>query len=394
MTARPETAPLIVHVLYRFDVGGLENGVVNLINRLPRDKWRHAVLALDTVSETYCQRVERNDVTYVSLRKPPGHLVSLYPRLTRLLRDLRPAIVHTRNLAALEASVPAWMARVPARIHGEHGWDVHDKDGTNRRHRMARRVYRPFVHRYIALSEHIREYLQGKVGVPRGRISQIYNGVDDVRFRPVERGEGVADYPFAAPGLWTIGTVGRMQAIKDQVNLARAFVAACKASSQAREHLRLVMVGDGPQREEVRAILAQGGVAGLAWLPGERRDVAEILRCLQCYVSPSKAEGISNTILEAMATGLPVVATRVGGNPELVEDRLTGRLVPAENSEALAGAILEYLADPATGRRHGRAGRQVVERRFSLARMVAAYDAVYSQVLEANAPRLIPSAAS
>ena len=120
----PNRPLLIAHVVYRFDIGGLENGVVNLINRLPESRWRHAVLALTEVSSAFTQRVQRQDVQYLSLHKSPGHLWKLYPRLVRMFRELQPAVVHTRNLAALEAVVPAWTAGIPVRIHGEHGRDA------------------------------------------------------------------------------------------------------------------------------------------------------------------------------------------------------------------------------------------------------------------------------
>src|SRR6266480_8141561 len=178
------TPPLVVHVVHRFGVGGLENGVVNLINRMPRQHWRHAVLALTEVSTEFARRVERSDVRYIELAKPPGHLVREYPRLYRLFRQLKPAIVHTRNLAALEASVPAWAAGVPVRVHGEHGWDVNDPAGRRRRYRYVRRLYRPFVTRYIALSRHLEEYLERQVGIASQTISQINNGVDTERFCP------------------------------------------------------------------------------------------------------------------------------------------------------------------------------------------------------------------
>ncbi|MBX9965111.1 MAG: TIGR03088 family PEP-CTERM/XrtA system glycosyltransferase [Burkholderiales bacterium] len=382
-------APLIAHVLFRFDVGGLENGVVNLINRLPRERWRHVIVALDTVSVDFCRRVQRNDVEYIAIGKPPGHLLPLYPRLVALFRGLRPAIVHTRNLAALEASVPACLARVPVRIHGEHGWDMSDVGGTNPRHRLARRMYRPFVHRYVALSEHLRSYLENRIGVPARRIAQIYNGVDLQRFRNDITGSPPADFPFAGPDVFSIAAVGRMQAVKDPVNLARAFVEACRSGHPAAGKLRLVMVGDGPQLADVRAVLQNAALLDRAWLPGERSDVASILRHVHCYVSPSKAEGISNTILEAMATGLPVIATRVGGNPELVTDGHTGRLVPSENAAALAQAMLNYLGDPEAARRDGEAGLETVQRRFSLDRMVADYDSLYASLLASRTGRPI-----
>ena len=389
MRARADPEPrLVVHVVHAFSIGGLENGVVNLVNRLPRDRWRHAILALTDISDEFATRIERSDVEYLALRKGPGHLTKLYPRIFRVLRQWRPAIVHTRNLAALEAQVPAWLAGVPVRIHGEHGWDVSDLAGKSNRYRLVRRLYRPFVNHYVALSHHIDSYLERRIGIPQSRIAHICNGVDTLRFRPAAGGsEPIPGCPFRDPGLWLVGTVGRMQAVKDQINLAEAFVRAVRVDPNARARMRLVMVGDGPLRDRVSRLLEDARAGDLAWLPGERADVAQIMRGLHCFALPSLAEGISNTILEAMASGLPVVATNVGGNPDLVESGLTGQLVPAADPGALAEAILAYFHAPAMARRHGKAGRSRVERHFSLERMAADYERLYLELLGPSRPR-------
>jgi sugar transferase (PEP-CTERM/EpsH1 system associated) len=372
--------PLVVHVMHRFDVGGLENGVVNLINHMPADAYRHAILALTEVTD-FRKRIKRDDVQCFSLNKPAGHLYGLYPSLFRLFRELRPAIVHSRNLAALEVTVPAWAAGVPVRIHGEHGRDVGDLDGNNRKYQWVRRIYNPFVSHYIALSRDLEEYLIARVGVRSGKVAQFYNGVDAVRFHPAAGQATIDRCPFRRPEHWLVGTVGRMQPVKDQILLARAFIRALQVEPSLKQRLRLIMVGDGPLRGEARQLLEQAGVAELAWLPGERHDVPEILRGLDCFVLPSLAEGISNTILEAMASGLPLVATRVGGNPELVVEGKTGRLVPAGDPEAMATALIDYAAHPETACAAGQAGRTEVERRFSMAAMVGAYQGLYDRLL-------------
>jgi glycosyltransferase involved in cell wall biosynthesis len=159
--------------------------------------------------------------------------------------------------------------------------------------------------------------------------------------------------------------------------------------------MRLIVVGEGSLRSEVEGVLDQAGARHLAWLAGERSDIAEVLRGLDCFVLPSLAEGVSNTVLEAMASGLPIVATRVGANADLVEDGVTGRLVLPHDSEALAGAILAYLDDSVVAERHGRAGRQRVESRFSLERMVERYHRLYTKALHKQASDLaeVPAAA-
>jgi sugar transferase (PEP-CTERM/EpsH1 system associated) len=374
--------PLVMHVMHRFDTGGLENGVVNLINHLPRDAYRHVVVALTEVSE-FRGRLHHGDVDCIALHKPPGHGLRLYPRFWQLLRRLRPAIVHTRNLAALEMQVPACLARVPVRLHGEHGRDVDDLDGSSVRHQRIRRLYAPFVHRYVALSQDLAGYLAQPVGIASGRIDQIYNGVDARRFEPAAAPVAVAGAPFASPAHWLIGTVGRMQAVKNQVLLAKAFVRLLELAPGLRDRVRLVMVGDGPLREQALRVLAEAQADTLAWLPGERADVADVMRGLDCFVLPSLAEGISNTILEAMASGLPVVATAVGGNPELVAAGRTGELVPSGDVEAMAQALLRLASDPQRARALGQAGRAEVEKRFSLQSMVSAYQALYDRQLAA-----------
>jgi sugar transferase (PEP-CTERM/EpsH1 system associated) len=373
--------PLIVHVVYGFSVGGLENGLVNLVNRMPAQRWRHAIVSLTRVSGRFAERVERSDVEFIELDKRPGHLVRDYPRLYRLFQQLRPAVVHTRNLAALEATVPAWAAGVPVRIHGEHGWSQQDPEGRRRRYQYVRRLYRPFVGRYVALSRHIDEYLECQVGIPAERISQIYNGVDIERFRPAQERRPIAGCPFGGPEDWLVGWVGRMDPVKDVYGLVQAFARAVMRWPVAAKHMRLVLIGDGPVRESIKQFIERNGLGERIWLAGERADVADVMQGLDCFALPSLGEGISNTILEAMATRLPIVSTRVGGNGELIESGMTGLLVPPGDTDALAEALLRYFRDRAMARRHARAARRVAESRFSLARMVADYCGLYENAL-------------
>ena len=376
MTNGQDRRPVVIHVMHRFDTGGMENGIVNLINHMPMESYRHVIMALTEVTD-FRRRIHRDDVEFISLNKKPGHALHLYPRLFKLFRQLQPAVVHTRNIGALEISVPAWAAGVPARIHGEHGREVDDLDGTNKKNQWIRRLYRPFVTYYIALSADLKQYLTEAVGIPSGRVVQIYNGVDAERFCPAVPRALIEGCPFGDPDQWLMGTVGRMQAVKNQIDLAKAFIIALQKAPELRQTLRLVMIGDGPLRAESIALLEQAGCADLAWLPGERSDVPDIMRGIDCFVLPSLAEGISNTILEAMASGLPVIATNVGGSGELVEDGKTGALVPAGDAEALADEMVALARQRDKARAMGRAGRRVVEQKFSMAAMVRQYQGLY-----------------
>lgn len=372
--------PLVVHIIHRLAVGGLENGLVNLINHMPPELYRHAIICLTDFTD-FRNRIQRDDVQVIALHKREGKDLRIHAPLWRALRGLSPDIVHTRNLPALECLISAALAGVPGRIHGEHGRDVYDLDGLRVRYNLLRKAIKPLIHHYVAVSSDLANWLVRTVGVCPNRVTQICNGVDVQRFHP--RGgarRSLGPNGFAPPGTLVIGTVGRMEAVKDQVTLVRAFLHLLRIEPGARERVRLVILGDGPLREEAVRLLEAGNAAHLAWLPGERNDIPEIMRGLDVFVLPSLREGISNTILEAMASGLPVVATRTGGNPELVEEGQTGMLVQSANAIALAEAIRAYLAEPDILVRHGRAGRRRAETEFGIEAMVKGYLAVYDVV--------------
>lgn len=381
-----DARPLVLHVMYRFDTGGLENGVVNLINHMPSDAYRHAVVALTEVTD-FKQRIQRDDVEFISLRKPPGQGIWQYPKLFKLFRQLRPQIVHSRNLAALEVQAPAWAAGVPVRLHGEHGRDADDLTGNNRTYQRVRRFYKPFVHHYVALSRDLVDYLVQKTNVPQEKITQVYNGVDTDRFCPAVDGpQPIPGCPFKPELHWLVGTVGRMQTVKDQTMLAKAFVHALALAPNLKANLRLVMVGEGPLRVQAQAVLDQAGVGDLAWLPGERSDVADIMRGLHAFALPSLGEGISNTILEAMASALPVVATDVGGNADLVTHGQTGFITPPADPQAMAQQLVALASNPWQAQRMGQAGRQRVLANFSMQAMVSTYQRVYDHQLRRLQP--------
>lgn len=380
MTTKP--APLIVHVIYEFGTGGLENGLVNIINRSPPGRYRHAVVCL-TRSGGFARRITAPGVEIHELHKRPGNDLGMLWRAWRLLWRLRPAVVHTRNIAALEMQLATLFLPGVRRVHGEHGRDVYDLDGSNRRYRLLRKVLCPFMDRFIAVSRDLQDWLVKDVGLSTGRVCQIYNGVDQQRFFP--RGEARRDVlpeGLLPAGGRLIGTVGRLAEVKDQATLVRAFAALIARRPDLRDTTRLVLVGDGPMADRLRAAAAEQGIDDLVWMAGDRDDVPELLRVMDLFVLPSLAEGISNTILEAMASGLPVIATRTGGNPELIEDGVNGSLVPVGDATAMAAAFEALLDQPGRLRGMGDAGRRIVAERFNWDRTVEQYLTVYDDILQ------------
>lgn len=381
MAPLDDPRPLIAHIVYCFDTGGLENGIVNLINHMPADTYRHAVISLTNITD-FRDRVRVKDVKFIALNKKPGHGFKIYPTLFHVLRELKPSIVHTRNLAALEMQVPAFLAGCRRRVHGEHGRDVEDLDGRSVKYQRLRRFYRPFVQRYVALSKDLAEYLIEKVHVDSGKVAQIYNGVDTSSFSSGR--QEVANLPFSNAQKWVIGSVGRMQAVKDHVTLVKAFIRAIEIQPTLEKDARLVIIGDGPTRAVCNELLTRAGLSALVWLPGARSGVADIMRSFDCFVLPSLAEGISNTILEAMATGLPVLATNVGGNADLVVHGETGLIVDASDVDAMASSLIQMYGNQTASRNMGLAGRARVERHYSLYAMVGRYQALYDEMLQAS----------
>jgi len=274
---------------------------------------------------------------------------------------------------------PALLAGVPIRIHGEHGRDVHDLDNTSRKYRWLRKTFRPVVQQYIALSRELEQYLATDIGVPERKLTVICNGVDIERFHPTDQGAGLDDrLPAPLRGKrFIIGTVGRMEPVKDPLNLARAVVVLLRDRPELRDRIGLMMIGDGSLRPQVQRLLEEAGLSELSWLPGARDDVPQLMRRMNLFVLPSLAEGISNTILEAMASGLPVVATEVGGNGELVAGGETGVLVERSNERALARAIEDYAVDEAMREEHGALARERAVREFSIDAMVGRYADIY-----------------
>jgi glycosyltransferase involved in cell wall biosynthesis len=220
------------------------------------------------------------------------------------------------------------------------------------------------------------------VGIAARRVAQIYNGVDVQRFQPAAASgvRPIPGCPFEPSQHLIVGAVGRLQAEKDPLTLVRAFAQAVRMPAGLGARLRLVLVGDGPLRDAVAAEVAALGLQGQVWMAGVRGDVPAVLQGLHVFALPSRAEGISNTILEAMACGLPVLATAVGGNPELVLPGETGLLVPPADPGAMAEALVQ-LADGPRAQALGQAGRQRVEQHFSLQAMVGAYQQLYDQLL-------------
>jgi sugar transferase (PEP-CTERM/EpsH1 system associated) len=374
----PAFAPprLVAHVVNRLDAGGAGNGLLDLIAHMPGERYRHAVLCLRDHSLIHTNLREFG-VEVIDLHKrdgaDPGHFV----RMVRALRALRPDLVHTRNFGGLEGQLAAALAGVRWRVHGEYGRDPAEA-GRTRPPGLLRRALGPLVGHYVAVSAEQERWLIEQLGAQPSRVSHIANGVDSLEFHP-RLGPHAAVGPagFMHDDAFVIGSVGRMDDARNHATLVEAFLRLISSPHASHSRLRLLIVGDGPMRAQCQGLLDRAGAGHLAWLPGERPDTAQLMRAMDLMVLPALAEGSGNVLLEAMATGLPVVATSVGVHRELVQPGLTGILVPPMSPDVMATAIADYCRISEMGARHGARARGQVIAHHSLPAMARSYLAVY-----------------
>ena len=388
MAAKSTSLPLVVHLVYRLDFGGLETVLAECVNGMPSDRYRHAVVCLTDYTE-FAKKITQPGVQIHALHKPAGAAPGTHFKLWKLLRALRPAILHTYNLAAIEYAFTAALAGVPIRIHAEHGRDLSDPEGKNRKHNLLRRFLIPFIDCFVPVSRDLKQWLALVIGVPDTKNRLINNGVDTARFVP--RAPSTSAAQQAPP--FIVGTVGRIQDIKNHAGLVRAFQRLREMLPAQRDSLRLQIIGDGPLMAALKTQVTAAGLDEAVWLAGSRTDIAALMQDFSVFVLPSFAEGTPVTLLEAMATGLPVVASAVGGIPDVVADGVCGTLAAPTDIEAIATALAAYCREPALAAAHGAAARKVVEDHYSIAAMLSHYTALYDTLCQAKLrrePTLLP----
>jgi sugar transferase (PEP-CTERM/EpsH1 system associated) len=367
----------IAHVVLSLQPGGLENGVVNVVNGIDPARFRSSVLCLKVAGE-FAGRIRAPGAEVHAFGLRQGNDLRLPWRLARHLRRQRVDVVHTRNAESFfYGSIAAKLAGVPRLVHSEHGRTFDDRPLRF----WAQRQLTRLADTVFALSEQLRRDLVTHIGLSADRIEVLYNGVDLSRFGSCDRTDARRRLGQDDAAL-VVGSVGRLVAVKNYPLLLRAV--AQPALAQAT----LVLVGDGPERTALQALADSLGIAGRVRFAGHRDDVAELLPAFDVFVLPSRSEGMSNTLLEAMACSVPPVASRVGGNAEIVRDGLDGLLFPSDDEAALCNALAQLVHDGTRRAHMGAASRERVMSAFDIRAMMRAYETVY----ERGASRIAPSA--
>ncbi len=362
----------IIHVLHRMGAGGTELALRRVVAGLDPERFEHTICTVAPVPESELS----GDVRFVSLERTGTKTGSLVADLSRLFLRKRPDIVHSRNWGAIEAVVAGKLARVPRVIHSEHGRDIHTMNGDPWRRRVFRRFCYSLADEVFAVSRELREHYAKQVGVSPTRLNVIPNGVDIDRFHPsASSRHRLRGQIGAADGEIVLGTVGRLDPVKDHATL----LLAAEQLIAGGMPLRIVIVGDGPGRDQLRhAVESSPFLRNRVTLAGESTHPESWLNSFDVFVLSSLSEGMSNTILEAMATELPSVVTSVGANPDLVEDGKTGFLVNPKDVAGLADRVLMLAEDRGLRSRLGKQARRKVETEFSLQRMLENYSRLYT----------------
>jgi sugar transferase (PEP-CTERM/EpsH1 system associated) len=379
----------VLHLVHAFQTGGAEHVVLNLV--------RHGG---KTVENFVCSLTGPNDLAselqgrgagFHCLHKRPGNDPSLLTALSRLIGERQFDVVHSQNWGTyLEGLIAAKMLakRRPAFIFAFHGKSLDEVSrGVPFRRRAAQRLANWMTDACVAPAVHMADEYARNIGIRRERIRVIYNGIDTTRFRPSESGAraglGLKNDDFV------VGFVGRLDPVKDVRGLVSSFCVFRNSLPSSSKRACLLIIGDGEEREQALRVATEHGLGEAVVLTGARSDVARCMSAMDVYFQPSHYEGHSLTLLEAMASGLPVVSTAVGGTPEVVTEGRTGFLLRPGDYTAMARRLLELHADPVLRRSFGAAAREDVVRRFSVEAMVGNYERLYRELLRIPEQRCV-----
>lgn len=371
----------IMHVVEAVGVGGgVENGIANLIGRMDPHRFEHVLCAVFRLG-TQIDRYPAGRVQLVSLEQKQRKLAIQVRPLAQMIRQRKPDIVHSRNWGALEAVVAARWVGTCAAIHSEHGVEMNPAAEPRRRSWFRRAAFELADH-VFAVSYQLRDALAGRTGFPLRKIGVIHNGVDTRRFCPdVTARRRLREQMGISQDEFCIGCVGRLNKIKDYPTMLRA----AEAFSRDASSWRLLIAGSGGELAALEEFAGSSpALRRRVQFLGTTDRIPEFLNAIDAYVLPSLCEGISNSLLEAMATGLPVVVSDTGGNPEVVVNGECGLLFPVGDSQRLAEHLVLLSREKELRGGLGQRALQRVQEQFSLDSMVTRYEDLYVRLAGAQ----------
>jgi len=357
----------VLHLSESSETGGAESVLIRLVEGLDKTRYTSTVCLL---SDGWLKtELDKRRVETVVIPQPHSLDVRWLLQVLRLLKERHIDVMHSHEFATnVYATLLSKITGVPS-VATAHGKNYY---GDKWRRRAAYR----FTARHstmVAVSHDLKRFLTEQIGIPPRNIRVVHNGID-LRQYSINAASSAsrADLGIGASQR-VIGTVGNLFAVKGQTYLLKA----CKALADAYPNIALLIAGEGEELSSLRKEASDLGIADNVKFLGFRSDVPSLLQAMEVFVLPSLSEGLPLSLLEALALQKPVVATNVGGIPEIVQDGLAGFLVPPGSPEALAERILLLLRSPATADRFGKAGRRRVEEAFDVAKMIEEYQSLY-----------------
>ena len=353
----------VLHVILSLEIGGMEQVASTLVLNLDPRRFRSVVVCLQKLGPL--EEVLRNAGITVILLDTMIPVVSfLFPyELIKVVREYDVDVVHVHSGCWHKAAMAGFLAGVPNIIYTEHGRRVPDLKKTI----ILDRIYSVITRHVICVSRELANYMARVVGVSRGKISCVINGIDETKFV-------AARTPQPEHG-GRLGIVARLSPEKDLVTLLQAI----RLVHERGVAVKLSVAGDGDERHRLELLTASLGLSGVVTYLGFQRDIQAMLKEIDIFCLTSLSEGTSISILEAMAAGKPVVATRVGGTPSIIADGVNGLLVPPQDPPAFADALMRLMSDRALRERMSSATLRAVQERFSLSVMTQAYEACYER---------------
>ena len=369
----------LVYVVHSLDPGGTERLAFDMAVAYASE-YSVCVVCLDKPG-AWAQDLRKHGIVVECVWRSPGLDPKTAIRLGRIFRREQADIVHAHQCAPwFYAALARLSFGRPKLLLEEHGRLYPEAEKPVRRF-INRWLVAPLTHRFVAVSEEVRDRLVRYEGLSHDRIEVVYNGASPAPALEAERRTTLRQHFGFEDDDFVIGTVGRLDPIKNLPMLIRSI--AELHTEFAR--LRVLIVGDGPVRDELESSVQQYGLENVVRMAGFRSDARQLAACLETFVLCSFSEGTSMALLEAMAAGVPAVVTKVGGNPELIADELTGRVVPSDDTSALTAALRKNIDDRDSAIKMAAAARQRFDERFSFSAMLDRYRSFYTQMLRTHA---------
>ncbi len=365
---------VIMQCIYSLEHGGAQQVVVDLVKHLDRDRFQPMVCSIAAVAPRQAELEAMGVETFVLDKRPHSTASGLSSmiRLAGLFRRQGVAVLHTHGFAGnVWSRLAGILTRVPVLVHTDHNVEV-----KRRRVHLLERFLVSSTSMVTCISEDATQNFLRNTAASRDKVRTIRNGFDFSRIEKATELPLPPDLPLH-PGRRTVVHIGRLVEIKGH----RYLVEAAAQIVRQRDDVQFLLVGDGPLRGFLERLVQERGLEDHVLFAGIRSDVPALLRHVDVFVLPSLTEGLPITLLEAMASEVPVVVTDVGGIPEVVEDRVTGLLVPPADVTALRQAILSTLEGPDEARRRSRAGLRRLRAEFDIAQMVESYQDLYQGLL-------------